>query len=110
MADGKQLAQNTPPLHHQIDEEPLLERREYERVNLFSAAFATNAQGHELGRVTDVSGGGMLLEPASPWARKNLVQGQQLVVTVTELSSGNQTDMYVGVRYVDSIKIGLRFL
>jgi hypothetical protein len=86
------------------------DRRQFERVGLSATAFALDANGNELGRVAEISGGGLLLNPASPWARVSLAMGQQLVVTVVEPASGNRTNMKVEVRRVRSNSIGLRFL
>lgn len=98
------------PLRRTLDGKPQVERRRFERIDLFAAAFALDAQGNDLGRVAEVSGGGMRLDPVSPWARKRLAEGQQLVVTVLEPASGSKTEMHVGVRYIDEQRIGLRFL
>jgi PilZ domain len=113
MATGSNLLLtklNIPPFCPVIDKSPPLERREFERVVLPSTVFALDAQGYELGRVVDVGGGGLLLDPASPWARVALVKGQQLLVTIVEPASGNKTEMRVEVRYIRSPSIGLRFL
>jgi hypothetical protein len=89
---------------------PLPERREFERLELPASAFAVDAHGNDLGRIQDIGGGGFLLNPASPWARVHLAKAQQLVVTVVEPTTGNQTDMAVEVCYIRSCTIGLRFL
>lgn len=86
------------------------ERREFARVDLPAAAFAMDKDGKDLGRVVEISGGGLQIDPASPWARLALSKGQQLVVTVVEPGTGNETEMSVEVRYVRSHTIGLRFL
>jgi hypothetical protein len=89
---------------------PRVDRRQFERVELPATAFALNVLGKDLGRVVEIGGGGLLLDPASPWARLSLVKGQQLVVTVVEPGTGNQTDVGVEVRHVRAHRIGLRFL
>jgi hypothetical protein len=93
-----------------MDEGQPLDRREFERVGLPATAFALDAEGKELGRIVEIGGGGLLLNPASPLARLSLVAGQQLVISVVEPTTGNKTDMSVEVRYVRSNAIGLRFL
>jgi hypothetical protein len=93
-----------------IDAAPPPERREFERVGLPATAFAVDAHGNDLGRVVEIGGGGLRLNPASPWARVSLTKGQQLVATVVEPTTGNKTDMAVEVRYIRSRTIGLRFL
>jgi hypothetical protein len=93
-----------------IDPGPPKDRREFERVGLPATAFAFDASGKELGRVMDISGGGLLLDPASAWARVALMKGQQLVVTVIEPGSANRTEINVEVAHIKSQTIGLRFL
>jgi hypothetical protein len=92
------------------DERPRPDRRAFERVGLPATAFALDQSGNDLGRVEEISGGGLRLNPASPWARLALTKGMRLVVTVVEPATGNLTDMNVEVRYVRSHQIGLRFL
>jgi hypothetical protein len=92
------------------DEKPPPERRKFERVGVPAAAFALDVHGKEMGRVAETSGGGLLLDPASPWARLALVKGQQLMLTVVEPATGNKTDVYVEVRRINTQSIGLRFL
>jgi hypothetical protein len=104
---GKQASVSPP---RAIEERPLPERREFERVGLPATAFALDAHANEIGRVVDISGGGLLIDPSSPWARIALVKGQQLVVTVVEPANGNRTEMRVEVRHITSHTIGLRFL
>jgi hypothetical protein len=101
---------NILPFCQVIDKRPQPERREFERVGLSATAFALDSQGHELGRVADISGGGLLLNPASPWARVALVKGQRFVITVVEPASGNKTEMNVEMRHIHLQSIGLRFL
>jgi hypothetical protein len=91
-------------------EKPFLERRKFERVGVPAAAFAMDAMGHEMGRVSETSGGGLRLSPASPWARLSLTKGQQLTLTIVEPATGNSTDVYVEVTHSGSQTIGLRFL
>jgi len=96
-------------LHQAKDEGPLLDRREFARVDLPACAFAFDANGNDLGQVVETSGGGLLLNPCSPFARISLAKGHQLILTVLEPASGNKTEMAVEVRYVRSNSIGLRF-
>lgn len=89
---------------------PLLERRKFERVGIPATAFARDVLGNEMGRVAETSGGGLALDPASPFARLALVKGQQLMLTIVEPATGNETDVYVEVRRINTRSIGLRFL
>lgn len=100
-----------PPYRLPIVQSPSPRHREYERVAPSESAFAFDAQGHELGRIANISGGGLLLDPASPWARVALTQGQQLAITIVEPTSGNRTEMNVEVcRIIQPRGLGLRFL
>ncbi len=92
------------------NEKPLMDRREFERVGLPAAAFVVDENGNDLGRVVETGGGGLQIDPSSPWARMALLKGQRLVVTVVEPATGNKTEMSVEVRYIRSHSIGLRFL
>jgi hypothetical protein len=89
---------------------PSADRREFERLGLPAAAFAMDAEGNELGRVAEIGGGGLMLQPASPHARLFLASGQRLLVTVLEPGTENSIVVSVEVRYVRSNSIGLRFL
>jgi hypothetical protein len=86
------------------------ERREFERIGLPATAFAMDRNGHELGRVAEISGGGLLLNPSSPWARLSLAKGQRLIAVVVEPATGNKIEMKVEVRHIKSRSIGLLFL
>jgi hypothetical protein len=93
-----------------LEAEPSRERREFGRIGLPATAFASDMDGNELGRVVEISGGGLLINPSSPWARLALVKGQQLIAVVVEPANGNRTEMKVEVRHIHSRSIGLRFL
>jgi len=87
-----------------------LDRRQFERIELASTAFAVDANGNELGRVVEISGGGFLLKPATPFARISLAMGARLVITIVEPANVKQTSLNVEVRRVLSDSIGLRFV
>lgn len=93
-----------------VGERLLRERREFVRIVLPATAHALDPQGHDLGRVADISGGGLLLDPASPWARVTLVKGKQFVVSIVEPASGNKSEVNIEVSYIHSHSIGLKFL
>jgi hypothetical protein len=101
-------AQNS--MRREIAQGAPVDRREFERLGLPGTAFMFDESGNELGRVTEIGGGGLQLSPASPWARATLIKGQQLIVTIVEPASGNETEIKVEVRYVRSNQIGLCFL
>jgi hypothetical protein len=98
------------PAPKKPDDAPRRNRREFERLELPATAFALNTEGTDLGRVVEVGGGGLMLDPATPWARVSLTKGQQLVLTIVEPGTGNRHDVTVEVCYIRSHTIGLRFL
>jgi hypothetical protein len=106
MANGGNLLitkSNIPPSCLVIDKGLPPERRKSERVGLPTTAFALEAQGYELERVADINGGGLLLSPASPWARVALVKGQQFVITVVEPSFGRYRTRLAAVPNIASL-------
>jgi hypothetical protein len=104
------MKRKDPSPRPDTDGAPLLDRRRFERIDIPATAFALDVNGNELGRVVETSGGGLRLNPASPFARISLAKFQQLVITVVEPVNGKKTKMKVEVRYVRSNSIGLRFL
>ena len=48
--------------HRTMNETPLPERREFERVGLPATAFAVDAEGNDMGRVVEIGGGGLQSE------------------------------------------------
>lgn len=104
------MKKKAPVSTRKVAEKPLLERRKYERQGIPATAFALDALGNEMGRVAETGGGGLRLDPASPWARLALVKGQQLMLTIVEPGTGNATDVYVEVSHINVHSIGLRFL
>jgi hypothetical protein len=86
------------------------ERRAFPRAELPALAQAWDEDGNELGRVTEIGGGGLLLNPAAPYARVTLRVGQRFKATFVEPSSGNRTIIPVEVRYMRRNTIGLRFI
>jgi hypothetical protein len=95
---------------HRVEFNPAADRREFERVGLPATAFALDAEGNDLGRVAEIGGGGLMLQPASPYARLSLAAGNRLLVTIVEPGTGNSIVVSVEVRYVRSNTVGLRFL
>lgn len=88
-----------------------LTRREFQRAPLSDNTFALDPQGRELGLVANVSGGGVMLHPATPWARETLAIGRHFAVTIVEPASGNKIQLNVEVSHITyPSRIGLRFL
>ena len=107
-AESGKKSENAPV--KKIAVKPSAERRKFVRLNLPASAYAVDSLGNELGNVTEASGGGLQLHPASPMARLAMRPGQRLVVTIVEPGTDNRTEMPVEVRYIRSNSIGLLFL
>jgi hypothetical protein len=88
---------------------PAHDRREFTRLDLPAVAVAWDEQGNELGRVFEIGGGGLLLQPVEPMARVRLKVGQRLNVTFEEPTTGNKTLLPVEVRYIRGNTVGMRF-
>ena len=87
-----------------------LNRRKFERLELTEAAYAVDASGRELGKVTQASGGGMMIKPKSAEIAKSLPQGERVTITVMEPSSQTQHTLDMVVRYSSAEQIGLEFV
>jgi hypothetical protein len=87
-----------------------LNRRKFERLELTEAAYAVDATGRELGKVTQASGGGMMIKPKSAEIAKSLPQGERVTITVMEPSSQTQHTLDMVVRYSSPDQIGLEFV
>ena len=85
-------------------------RRKFERLELTDAAFAVDAQGRELGKVTQASGGGMMIKPKSAEIAGSLAKGERVTITVMEPSSQTQHTIDMVVRYSGPDQIGLEFV
>ena len=85
------------------------ERRRFERLQLSEDAVALNAEGKELGRVSQAGGGGFLIFPADPEAVRQLTVGNRLTVTVVEPRSQARNTLDVEVRYRKGAAMGVQF-
>ena len=87
-----------------------LDRRQFQRLTLSDDAIAVDKDGRELGKVTQASGGGMMVIPKSADISKSRAQGERLQITVREPGSQTQHTMDMVVRYCSPQKIGLEFV
>ena len=86
------------------------DRRRFERLELSDEAIAVDETGRELGKVTQASGGGMMVVPRSTDISASLSQGQRVQVTVLEPGSQTRHTIDMIVRYASADKIGLEFV
>jgi hypothetical protein len=87
-----------------------IDRRQFQRLPLTDDAVAVDKDGRELGKVSQASGGGMMIKPANRGVADSLSMGQQLQVTIMEPASQTANTIDVVVRYHDGEKIGFEFV
>ena len=86
-----------------------IDRRNFQRLPLADHAVAVDATGRELGKVSQASGGGMMIHPPNREVADSLSLGQRLQVTIMEPESQTSNTIDVVVRYHDGEKIGFEF-
>jgi hypothetical protein len=87
-----------------------IDRRQFQRLELSDDAIAVDKSGRELGKVTQASGGGMMVVPKSAEIAKSLTQGERVQITVMEPGSQTRHTIDMVVRYSSVEKIGLEFV
>jgi hypothetical protein len=85
-------------------------RRRFERISISEDALALDQGGQNLGRVSQVSGGGFLIYPASAVALEQLPVGRRLTVTVVEPKSNSKNSVDVEVLYHRNSAVGVSFV
>jgi hypothetical protein len=86
-----------------------IDRRSFQRIPLTDHAIAVDQSGRELGKVSQASGGGMMIHPNREVA-DSLSLGQRLQVTIMEPDTQTSNTIDVVVRYHDGEKIGFEFV
>jgi len=84
------------------------ERRQFPRLPLPEDAYAVDAEGTNLGRVTHAAGGGMLIHTDAAHAERWKV-GEQLRLTVVEPNNKVSNTIDVVVRYRHGNDVGVQF-
>lgn len=85
------------------------DRRQFARLDIGARAIAIDAQGRELGLVSQASGGGMQIECASAEIAASLKTGDRLRVTIHEPESNTSNTFDVEVRFHKGLNIGVQF-
>jgi hypothetical protein len=87
-----------------------IDRRQFPRLEISPEAYAVDAKGRELGKVSYAGGGGMLITANSSEAAQSLEPGKRLSVTVMEPHSQTSNRIDVVVRYRDGNNVGVEFV
>jgi|SRR5579872_6834404 len=98
-------------MKHPPDDATGSDRRQFERLHIPEDAIAMDdSDGLELGRVSQASGGGFLIFPATPEAMRKLEVGKRLRVTIREPRSRATNTLNVEVRYRKGEALGVQFV
>ena len=91
-----------------------INRRQYDRLQLSEAAYAVGEDGRQLGKVSQASGGGMLIIAADGKGYTSEADapavGARFTVTIMEPNSQTSHTVDVVVRYKDGAKVGVEFV
>jgi len=87
-----------------------IDRRSFQRIPLADHAIAIDEAGRELGKVSQASGGGMMIHSPNREVAGSISLGQRLRVTVMEPETQTSNTIDVVVRYHDGEKIGFEFI
>jgi len=85
-------------------------RREWQRLTLTEDALVLDDTGFELGRVAQVSGGGMLIYTSSEDAQRRLAAGRKMCVSIQELTTKDTITMNIEVVHTRTNCVGVRFV
>ena len=91
-----------------------INRRQYDRLKLSEAAYAVAEDGRQLGKVSQASGGGMLIISRDAGGYESEAEapavGGRFTVTIMEPHSQTSNTLDVIVRYKDGDKVGVEFV
>lgn len=89
----------------------IVNRRQFERLEITERAVAVNDRGLQLGPVKQAGGGGMLVVAATPEALTLMPVGRRMRVTIVEPNLGTSNTMDVEVVYLrDDNRVGMEFV
>jgi hypothetical protein len=91
-----------------------INRRQYDRLQLSEAAYAVDESGRQLGKVSQASGGGMLIIAKDAGGYTSEAEapeiGTRFTVTIMEPYTQTSNTVDVIVRYKDGAKVGVEFV
>ena len=85
-------------------------RRVFKRLMLSDDVIAVDETGRELGKVSETSGGGMMIAARSLEIADSLTLGKKMQVTVKEPQSQTSNTIDIVVRHRAGTKIGVEFV
>ena len=85
-------------------------RRVFKRLMLSDDVIAVDETGRELGKVSETSGGGMMIAAHSQEIADSLPLGKKMQVTVKEPQSQTSNTIDIVVRHKAGTKIGVEFV
>jgi hypothetical protein len=87
-----------------------INRRQFERLRISGDAYAVDANGRELGKVSHAGGGGMLITTKSPEEAQSMRPGERIAVTIMEPKTQTANSIDVIVRYLHGAQVGVEFI
>ncbi len=86
-----------------------MEHRQFPRLKITEHTVAVNDRGLQLGKVKEVSAGGMMIAAASKEALMLMPVGRKLRINVIEPGTKTTTPLNVEVLYVNQDNVGVKF-
>ena len=86
------------------------ERRRFPRILVAEDARALDLNGGELGRVSSISGGGLLIDCSSDSVADHLMEEGLLSIVIVEPRSQATDPIEVAVRYREGKSVGFAFI
>lgn len=87
-----------------------IDRRQFERLSLTDETVAVDEAGQRLGKVTQASGGGMMIHAETTALADSMAMGSRHRVTIMEPGSQTAHTIDVVVRYREGDNVGVEFV
>ena len=87
-----------------------IDRRQFQRITLTHDAVAIDKSGRELGKVSQASGGGMMISPVKNEIAATIAIGDRLQVTILEPDTQTSHTIDVIVKFNNGHQIGIEFV
>lgn len=87
----------------------VVENRQFLRLKVTEQAVAVNDRGLQLGKVTEVGAGGMMITAANQEALMLMPVGRRMRISVVEPGLKTTTPLNVEILYVRTNDVGMKF-